>query len=360
MCTLFGDKPRLSQFRFPALTRAYVVSSRKNFGSVLSMTPRSEVDNVDATGCIALSWAVRYRDCASVQRLLLCGSNPSHRDLRGLTPLYIAAKTGDIALVNLLLSAKSDVNSRDNDGRTALHAASRRLEGTRHMDLLISHGADVDIQDNLGYRPLHDSVCSNVAASMHFLLDKGANINAANNYGQDSLMLAVAYNSHDALRLLLREEALEYDGKTENGRSVLDFAAQHGDMETIRLLESSPRMKTVDLNGGQALDSAKWRRHNNEAYSLWRGQPPDEDPQLQYFAFKALWNSIAEAQQLAIEEDSDVVSIEEELTGDDEEQTPEDDEETDSDNNDDDDNDDDDRSSELWVDAPESQHASTN
>ena len=316
------------------------------------MTPRSEVDDVDTTGCIALSWAVRYRDCASVQRLLLCGSNPSHRDLRGLTPLYIAAKTGDIALVNLLLSAKSDVNSRDDDGRTALHAASRRLEGTRHMDLLISHGADVDIQDNLGYRPLHDSVCSNEAASMHFLLDKGANINAANNYGQDSLMLAVAYNSHDALRLLLREEALEYDGKTENGRSVLDFAAQHGDMETIRLLESSPRMKTVDLNGGQALDSAKWRRHNNEAYSLWRGQPPDEDPQLQYFAFKALWNSIAEAQQLAIEEE--LTDDDEEQTGDDEEQTPKDDEETNSDNNNDDNNDDDDTNSELWVDAPES------
>ena len=325
------------------------------------MTPRSEVDNVDATGSTALSWAARYHDCDSVQKLLLCGSDPSHRDLCGQTPLHIATETGDIALVNLLLSAKPDIDSRSNDARTALHVASRKLEGTTPMDSLISHSADLEMQENDGCRPLHESVCFNVPASMNLLLEKGANKNAATNSGVNSLMLGVSYNSHDALRLLLREETLEYDRTDEDGRSVLDFAALYGDMDTIRLLQCSPQMETIDLNGGRALNAAKWRRDNNEAHSLRRAQPPDKDPQLQYFAFKALWNSIAKAQQLNIEEDSDVESIGEEVTDNDEEQMDDEAQSTGEDNadNDDDDNDND-NDLELWADAPESPDKSTN
>ena len=93
----------------------------------------------------------KNHDCDSVQKLLLCGSNTSHRDLYGQTSLCIAAETGDIALVNLLLSANPDINSEDNQGNTALHLASRRLEGTGLIDPLISHGANVGIQNNDGY-----------------------------------------------------------------------------------------------------------------------------------------------------------------------------------------------------------------
>ena len=78
---------------------------------------------------------------------------------------------------------------------------------------------------------------------MHLLLEKGAKKNAACKSGLNTLMLGVCYNAHEALRLLLREEALEYDGKNTNGRSVLDYAALNGDMETIHILQYSPQMK---------------------------------------------------------------------------------------------------------------------
>lgn len=365
MCTLFGDKPSLSQFRFPSLIRAYVGSSRQNFSRVLSLTPRTEVDNVDAIGSTALFWAVRYQDRDSVQMLLLCGSNPGHRDLCGQTPLHKAAESGDVAMLNLLLSAKPDVNSVDKDGKTALNVASGKLEGTRLVDSLISHGANVENQDNNGNRPLHASVWSNVPANIHLLLDNGANINAASNFGRNPLMIGFAYNSHDALRLLLRKEALNYDWKDKDDRSLLDYAALHGDMETLNLLQSSPRMKTFDLNGSRALVHAKWRRDDSEAHSLWRGRPRDKDPQLWYSAFKALWNSIAEVQQLDIEEDSEPGSIEVGVTYDNEEQSAEVEHTYDEGQNQDsqqtdNDDDDDDANSELWADAPESQHGSTN
>lgn len=160
-------------------------------------------------------------------------------------------------MINLLLSIKLDINFRDNNKRTTLYVALRRLEDIRYMNLLISHNADFNIQNNLGYRSLYNSVYFNVATSIHFLLNKDANINAANNYRQDSLMLAVVYNSYNVLRLLLREETLKYDKKIENGRFVLNFATQYSDIKIIRLLESSSRIKIVDLNSDYVLNSTK-------------------------------------------------------------------------------------------------------
>ena len=354
LCTLFGDKPRLPLFRFPALIRAYIGSSRKKSGSALFMTPRSDVDDVDATGSTALSWAVRYHDHDSVQELLLCGSNPCHKDSYGQNPLHIATRTGDVALVNLLLAARPDVNSKDRNGRIALHLASQQREGVRLIDLLVAHGASLESQDDHGWRPLHYSVYSNRPANMHLLLEKGANINAISKYGATSLMLGVLYKSHEAVRVLLREETLEFRGKDNDGWSVLNYAALFGDMETICILQSSPKMKTVDLDGSPALFLARWRRDENETGSLWRGRVTDEDPQRQYSTFKALWNSIAEAQQRDVEEDSEAGFIEDEQTDNDEELSAEDEGQTD------DDDDDDEENSELWADAPESLDGSGN
>ena len=360
-CPLFGDTPRLPLLRLPRLIRAYIGSSRKNFYDVLSTIPRSEVDSVDATGNTALSWAVRYCDLDSVQKLLLCGSDSSHRDLCGRTPLQKATEIGNLPLMSILLAAKSNVNSEDKYGCTALHTASKTLGGDKLIELLVSHGANVESQENHGWRPLHYSISYNIPANMHRLIQKGANINAADFYGQNALMMAV-YNSYQVLRRLLCEEALEYDKKDIMRWSVLEHVAFWGNMETIRILQSSPRMRTLDLDGSNALSIAKWRRDDNNGRLPWARWPSYEDPQLQYSTFEALWNSIAEAQQRDIEGDSETGSIEEGEAHDDEKRSVEDEKQTDDDglNDVDDDDKNDDAGLELWVDAPESPNESPN
>lgn len=134
------------------------------------------------------------------------------------------------------------------------------------------------------------------------------------------LMFGVEYNAHETLKVLLREEALEYNSKDHYGYSVLDLVAFFGDPETLHSLQSSPRIKTVNINDSSALDRARWRRDDNESWSLWTFIPPDKDPLLQYSAFEALWNSLAMAQQRDFEVGSEKWegSVEEELTDDDE------------------------------------------
>ncbi len=333
LSTLLGDKPRLSHFGFPPLTRAYVGSSREDFDRVLSITPRSAIDDVDATGSTTLSWAVRCSDCDSVKRLLLCGSNPEHVDPYGRTLLHQAVYNDDLAVIELLLAAKANVNQSDIQGETAMHVAPMMRHGTTIMECLLSNGASIESQNRRGYRPLHWAVQSNIPTNLQFLLEEGADINAANQEGSTGLIRGVMFNTHKTLSLLLREEALRYDGKDYSGYSLLYYAAAFGDLETIHLLQSARQLKKLNLDGDDALDWAQWRRDNNEARSLGAGKPSDEDPLAWYSAFEELWNSIAEAQQQDLNGGSEGGFIEGERV--------------------DDDDDDDDEGQVPWEDAPE-------
>ena len=258
------------------------------------MTPRSAINNVDATGCTALSWAVQCcdRDCA--EQLLLRGADPGIADLCGRNPLHYAVSSGDVALTQLLVAANADVNSRELNGVTVLHVAANLEEGTPIIDLLLSRGASLDSEDNEGFRALHRAAYNNNPETLQLLLDRGANINAANKYGTNALMSGVFANAHEALRLLLRNETLDCNAKNSNGRTVLDLVALHGDTETLHLLRSSGKMKSINLRDSEALDLAVWRRENDKT---------PKDSLLRYSAFEALWNSILEAQQRDLEGD---------------------------------------------------------
>ena len=284
---LFGNKPNLSLFRFPKLIRAYICSSREAFDAVLSSTQRSAIDEVDATGNTALSWAVHRGDYDTVKRLLLLGSDPGHLDSEGRAPMHAAVRGRGIACVQLLLNAKADVNPSNFIRVSAMHIAAKG-RNTKIIELLLSCGASIESEDGEGCRPLHYAVCSNSPANLQLLLARGANINAANNFGATTLMLGVMYNAHEALKFLLHKETLEYNCTDRDGNSVLDFAAMFGDLKTLHILQSSRKLQTVNLNIDNALGYAVQRRDDNEAQSISMLKTMDDDPRAWYSAFRAL------------------------------------------------------------------------
>ena len=272
------------------------------------MTPRSEIDNVDVTGCTALSWAVQCRDRDSAEQLLLRGSDPGIVDFSGRNPLHYAVSSGDISITQLLLAANADVHAKEANGVTALHMAATLEEGTPIINLLLSRGASPDSEDNEGFRPLHRAAYNNNPGNMQLLLTRGANINAANKFGTTALMSSVFANAHKALRLLLHNQTLDCTSKNSNSRTVLDLVALHGDPKTLQiLLTSSDKLNRIDLQTSQAPHlAARRREYDGEAHSV-RGnsrrplEKKDPDPPLWYSAFEALWNSIAETQRPDLE-----------------------------------------------------------
>lgn len=71
-------------------------------------------------------------------------------DMRGITPLHLAACEGDNAEMTEWIMAGADINEPDFNGETPLHYSINSIETT---SFLLNAGADPRIADNDGDRP---------------------------------------------------------------------------------------------------------------------------------------------------------------------------------------------------------------
>ena len=106
-------------------------------------------------------------------------------------PLYYAARLGFRELTKDLIAENPEyINATGWYKRTAMHAAAS--EGhTQILSLLIDHGVDVECRDIWGNTALHlvTSQSAKLEAGQ-FLVDRGADIDATNQYNETPLMYA--------------------------------------------------------------------------------------------------------------------------------------------------------------------------
>lgn len=293
----------------PDLTRAFLNISGKDFYKVLACTPRSAIDDTDWVGRTTLAWAACQGDEDALKALLACGADPNHRDTAGRTPLHMSIYAETPKCLRLLLNAKADVHIKDNQGDTTLAEAVRVEDETDFLELLLAHDADIECTDNFHWRLLHTAARKNHPKQVSLLLAKGANINASMPDGFTAFHFAMIHNCSAALKILLDDPRLEYERKSESGDTAIHVAAEYSDLETLEILQaanlSNIDLDAVDAVGYTALDVARLRRYNNEAWSNWAMEPLDEDPEAWYKAFKELINSIRVSQGKDVLEDSE-------------------------------------------------------
>jgi len=95
--------------------------------------------------------------------------------------LHFCAERVDIKLVELLLSHGAEIDCPDQFGRTALHYAVKHL----HLPVvrkLLGWGADTEVADCEGLTPLHLAVDAGAEAIVLLLIEQGADLNAAIEY----------------------------------------------------------------------------------------------------------------------------------------------------------------------------------
>lgn len=173
-------------------------------------------------GTTPLEKAVRKGQLTVAKFLLENGADPNN----GALP--IAADSGHKALVELLLSHGADVNSVWDQKETALHKASSR-NFRAVAEALIAAKADVNAKRIDGNTPLH-------SASLNFaelLLASGADPNVKNNNGQTPLLLAL-YNP-PIVALLISKKA-DVNAKDNEGRTPLYFAIENRAEQTCEVL----------------------------------------------------------------------------------------------------------------------------
>ena len=93
------------------------------------------------------------------------------------TALQQAVANGHISVVRLLVTHGADVNAQDEEGQTPLHECARNGDAAV-TKLLMEKGAQLEVRDDKGLTPLQVAAALGKAAVVEVLLQNGADINA--------------------------------------------------------------------------------------------------------------------------------------------------------------------------------------
>ena len=106
------------------------------------------------------------------------------------------------------------------------------------IHLLVRYGADLDQRNVCGFNALHLAVSSSLQSIApkicKFLLNHGADVNAANPYnGETPLMLAVDHKEFDLAKLLI-ERGADATLRNNDGKRALDLLQRGKGSTTLR------------------------------------------------------------------------------------------------------------------------------
>ena len=223
---------------------------------IAGWAPRSgaakDVNIKDSWGMTALHHAARNGDTQAVERLLENEADGGIADVRGVTPLFLAAYHGHLKCVAMLANP-ADFGIRHLEGWTALYAgaddpeimrylfylcgaspdyppggAGKNREKVLHLSCrwgpvkciqqLLEAPADPNVQDRNGITPLHLAAAWADKATVEMLVDAGASLYAIDDKGTTPVHVAAAYNpSVEVLEYLvglghITEQASEIHG----------------------------------------------------------------------------------------------------------------------------------------------------
>jgi ankyrin repeat protein len=186
-----------------------------------------------------------------------------HKD--GVTALSVAAQGGHFGAVKLLVEAGAQVDIVDEDDITPLLAAVKVKNNNITM-FLLEHGAnpnDVYIDDKLKpHNLLMDAVVESNVTLAVLLIEKGANLEYADDEGVTIITQAAYQGQEDVVRALLAKGA-DPTLVNNEGINALIAAASEGHNEVVRLLLAANKLDVdaKDKDGTNALMAAAVRGH---------------------------------------------------------------------------------------------------
>ena len=186
--------------------------------------------------------AIEQEDTIRCLALLDSGVPIDHRGTYRETPLIAAARVANVELVRGLLERGAKVDSHDNGGKTALHAAVRSVytESLEIITLLLEAGADINALDNSKTTPCFGAVSCNFLEALELLVESGADFEIEDQWGEKPVDIALCHDREECIDFLinngasLKEEHSKYDWKYEAVSAY--FKKQHTAKKTQKFL----------------------------------------------------------------------------------------------------------------------------
>lgn len=125
------------------------------------------------------------------------GSDPNAVGYEGVTPAMYAIHQGKYAAFAELLENGADVNAQDSLGRSVM-SMSAALEDSRFLKAAIASGGDVNLVNNTsrhtpGDTPIFNAIKAKRPENVQILIDAGADIEVTNGSGRKPLHVASSF-----------------------------------------------------------------------------------------------------------------------------------------------------------------------
>lgn len=171
-----------------------------------------------------LHFAMFHCDSALVDQLIEKGADINREDAAGATTLHRACWCDCDKVVEMLLDRGANIDVKNQDGMTGLDYAI--VYGhSAVVDVFINKFPDmIHLQDTKGWTRLHKACADNNTSLVKCLLNNGAEIDVATEYGSTPLHLALKRGSFDVAEILL-DSGAKVDIKDSQGNTPLHEAA---------------------------------------------------------------------------------------------------------------------------------------
>ena len=219
----------------------------------------ANIDATDERGRTSVMAATHTNQVEAVRMLIDAGADINIRDNRLDNSFLYASAEGLFEIVRLTIDANADTRLTNRFGGTALIPAAERGHVEIVQELLTRTDVDVNHINNLGWTALLEAVILSDGGERHqqivqLLVAHGANIDIPDKNGITPLEHARARGFREIEQILLATEQTR-------GRQLIR-AAEQGDIESVtQLLAQGASVDMEDENGKTALIAAAYRNN---------------------------------------------------------------------------------------------------
>lgn len=192
--------------------------------------------SANSLACIAVSAG----SVKTMQYLLEQKADINSKNSNNETLSMLAAKNGHAEVLDFLLAAKADINQKDQGGNTLACMAADRGHKNVLETLFKKDGKLMEEPNNNGWTPAFFAAGSGDVATMAYLIEAKAKLNAETKTGGTLVFWVVTNNRVNMLRFLQdknRAGAIKIDfNKAQKNVTPVMAAAYHGRADMIKIL----------------------------------------------------------------------------------------------------------------------------
>ena len=215
-------------------------------------------NNANVSGLTCIHIAV-FGGCSQeiLETMINHGADVNVPNMGGRTPLMLACKKENIRTINVLLNAGANPHISDDSGDTCLHYAVNGVRSEEALDIIISHGVDVNAVNKNIQTALMIACDKRRTDLINILLNARANPNITDADGFACIHhMVVKGCSKEALETIIKHGA-SVNASNRNNETALLIACKKGNMDNINvLLNAGANIRFANDDGDTCLHYA--------------------------------------------------------------------------------------------------------